>query len=144
MCTGTRTSGHMPYGLMAAYTFVFYTLLLMNSGLCRLVKINFVFLKDTAFISSKFRFDQCTDCRVISVPKLQMDRQTDMQTDGQTTFQLYIVDKGLIFNSAQYNYITLCIHFECQITYFVKSIYNCSSLDECLCYLNVFCLGNKM
>ena len=27
-----------------------------------LVKINFVFLKDTAFISNKSRFDLCTDC----------------------------------------------------------------------------------
>ena len=52
----------MFYRLMAAYTFVFYTLLSMNSGLCRLVKINFVFLKDAAFISSKSHFDQCTDC----------------------------------------------------------------------------------
>ena len=41
-------SGHMLNGLMAAYTFVFYTLLSINSGLCRLVKVNFVLLKDTA------------------------------------------------------------------------------------------------
>ena len=62
MYSRTRTSGHMLYGLMAAYIFIFYTLLTMNSGLCRLVKINPVFLKDTAFISSKYRFDKCTDC----------------------------------------------------------------------------------
>ena len=64
---------------MTAYTFIFYTLLSMNSGLCRLVKINFLFLKDTAFIASKSCFDQCTDCWVISMPKMQTDRQTDRQ-----------------------------------------------------------------
>ena len=39
-----------------------YAFLLMNNGFCRLVKINFVFLKNTAFISRKSDFDQCTDC----------------------------------------------------------------------------------
>ena len=52
----------MLYGEMAAYTIVFYALLSMNGGFCSLVKINFVFLKDTAFISSKSNFDKCTDC----------------------------------------------------------------------------------
>ena len=81
-----RDWNHRPHALrvMATYTIVFYTLLSMNGGFCRLVKINFVFLKDTAFISSKSDFDQCTDCLVISVPK--------MQTDRQTAFQLYIMD----------------------------------------------------
>ena len=88
MRSGTRTSSHMLYRLMATYTFIFYTLLLMNSGLCRLVKINFVFLKDTAVISNKSRFNQCTDCWIVSVPKMQMDRQKDRQT----AFQLYIAD----------------------------------------------------
>ena len=60
--SGTQTTGHMLYRLMAAYTITFYTLLSMNGGFCRLVKINYVFLKDTAFISSKSDFDQCTDC----------------------------------------------------------------------------------
>ena len=59
--SGTRTTGHMLYGLMAAYTIVFYALLSMNGEFCRLVKINFVFLKDTDFISSKSDFNQCTD-----------------------------------------------------------------------------------
>ena len=79
-------SNHRPGALrvMAAYTFVFYALLSMNGELYRLAKINFVFLKDTSFISSKSRFDQCTHCRVNSVPKTE---------DGQTAFQLYIVDK---------------------------------------------------
>ena len=61
MRSGTRTSSHMLYRLMATYTFILYTLLLMNSGLCRLVK-KIVFLKDTAFILNKSRFNQCTDC----------------------------------------------------------------------------------
>ena len=47
------------YGLMAADTIVFYALLSMNVGFCRLVKINLVFFNDTAFISSKSRFNRC-------------------------------------------------------------------------------------
>ena len=95
---------------MADCTIAFYTLLSMTDRFCRLVKINIVFLKDTAFISSKSSFDQCKHCWVISEPKMQTDRQTDgfsalysrwhcwvmsvpkMQTDRQTAFQLYIVD----------------------------------------------------
>ena len=78
-------SGHMLNGLMAAYTFVFYTLLSINSGLCRLVKVNFVLLKDTAFISSK------------PVPFRSMRRlltyQRAKNADGQAAFQLCIVSK---------------------------------------------------
>ena len=53
-------SNHWPdtYRLMAAHIIVFYALLLMNVGLCRLVKINLVLFNNTAFISSKFRFDR--------------------------------------------------------------------------------------
>ena len=52
-------SNHRPddYELMAAYTIAFYTLLLINGQFYRLVKTNFVFFKDTAFILSKFHFD---------------------------------------------------------------------------------------
>ena len=54
-------SNHWPYdcGLMAAHKIVFYALLSMNVGFCRLFKINLVFFNDTAFISSKSRFDRC-------------------------------------------------------------------------------------
>ena len=64
---GTQTTDHMLYGLIAVYTFVFCTLLLMNSGFCRLVKIISVFLKDTAFISS-MSYQRA---------KMQMDRLAD-------------------------------------------------------------------
>ena len=100
---GTRTTGHMLYRLMAAYTIVFYVLLSMNSRLCRLVKINFVFLKDTAFISSKSDFDQCTDCWVISVPKMQTDRQTDSfsalynRCMAMVDAQIYYISQTCIF-----------------------------------------------
>ena len=52
-------SNHQPdaYGFIAAYTIVFYALLSMNGDFCRLMKINSVFFKDTAFISSKSCFD---------------------------------------------------------------------------------------
>ena len=53
----------------------------MNSGYYRLVKINFVILKDAAFILSKSRFNPYWHCWVISVPK-RADRQTHGQTDG--------------------------------------------------------------
>ena len=38
---------------MAAIPFIFYALLSMSDGFCRVVKVNFVFFKDTAFMSSK-------------------------------------------------------------------------------------------
>ena len=75
MCSGTRTSGHMLYGLMAAYIFIFYTLLTMNSGLCRLVKINPVFLKDTA-LSTVLINVQTTE-----LSACQKCRRTDRQMD---------------------------------------------------------------
>ena len=54
-------SSHRPYDnrLMAAHIIIFYALLSMNIGFCRLVKINLVFFNDTAFISSKSCFDRC-------------------------------------------------------------------------------------
>ena len=54
-------SNHRLYdnGLMAAHKIVFYALLSMNVEVCRLVRINLVFFNDTAFISSKSRFDRC-------------------------------------------------------------------------------------
>ena len=54
-----RGSNHRPYGygLIAAHKIVFYALLSMNVGFCMVVKINLVFFNDTAFISSKSRFD---------------------------------------------------------------------------------------
>ena len=66
--------------MKSAYTFVFYALLLINSGSCRLVKINFAILKDTAFILSKSCFDQCRYYWIMSVLK-STDRQTDERKD---------------------------------------------------------------
>ena len=43
-------TGQMLHGPMAAHTSIFYTLLLMNNGFCRLVEIKSVILKDTDFI----------------------------------------------------------------------------------------------
>ena len=61
---------------MAAYTFIFYTLLLLTDGFSRLVNIKSVIFKDTAFIS---HFDRC---RLLSYqhPK-NADGWTDRQTD---------------------------------------------------------------
>ena len=42
---------------MAAYAFPFNALPSMNDGFCRLVKINVLILKGTAFIFSKCCFD---------------------------------------------------------------------------------------
>ena len=42
--------------------FFFYPLLVMNSGLFRLVKINSMIMKGTAFTLCKSRFSQCRRC----------------------------------------------------------------------------------
>ena len=47
-----KTTGQVLYRLITAYTFIFYALVSMNIGFYRLVKINSVILKDTAFILS--------------------------------------------------------------------------------------------
>ena len=61
-------SSHLHYqpsqtllSLMAvlAYTSAFCVLMWMSYGMCRLLKINFVILKDTAFIWSKSCFNPC-------------------------------------------------------------------------------------
>ena len=52
----------------------FCAFLLMKSRLCRLVRINPVILKDTAFISIQSHFNHDW---VISVPKVPTDRWTD-------------------------------------------------------------------
>ena len=49
----------------------------MNGGFCRLVKINLVFLNDTAFIFSKSRFDCAGPAELSVCQKLRTDRQTD-------------------------------------------------------------------
>ena len=83
--TGTRTTGQIiSYGLMAAYTIPFYTLLSVNGWFCRLVKINFVFFTLKTLRASPVSINantaglsSCQKCR---------------QTDRQTAFQLYIVE----------------------------------------------------
>ena len=95
-----------------------YELLLINSGFCRLVKINLVFFKDTAFISSKSRFDRCWHSWVMSIPK--------MQTDGQTAFQLYIVDYQLVLmlnESLLYMICTENIKFTPTVAFIISSVY---------------------
>ena len=84
---------YWPYALWVNgyYNFVFYILLLMNSGIYRLVKINSVILKDTAFISSKSQFNRCRHCLVIITSKIQIEGWTDRLIDGQMAFQFYIV-----------------------------------------------------
>ena len=42
-----------------AYTSAFCALVWMSNHTCRLLKVNFVILKGTAFISSKYRFNPC-------------------------------------------------------------------------------------
>ena len=59
-----------------AYTSAFSALVCMSNCTCRLLKTNFVILKDTAFISSKSRLNLCRHGLVISVT------QTDRRTDG--------------------------------------------------------------
>ena len=72
----------MHYGLMAAYTFIFYTLLLLNDGFSRLV--NSVIFKGTAFIS---HFDRC---RLLSYQHAKnADGWADRQTD-KWLFSFYI------------------------------------------------------
>ena len=71
-------SNHRPGALrvMAAYTFIFYTLLLMNRELYRLVKIKFVFLKDTSFILSASPISMNAHTAELTVcQKLRTDRQ---------------------------------------------------------------------
>ena len=54
--------------------FIFYAPLAMNSGFFRLVK-NSVIIKGTAFTLCKSSFHRCRHCCVISMPKMQTDRQ---------------------------------------------------------------------
>ena len=54
----------------------------LSYRMCRLLKINFVILKDTAFILRKSHFNPCWHGWDICVPKMQMDRWT--------AFKLYI------------------------------------------------------
>ena len=51
-----------PDPLAMANVFVFYALLVMNSGLFRLVKINSVIIKSTAFTLCKSHFYRCRHC----------------------------------------------------------------------------------
>ena len=59
-----------------AYTIIFYALLLMNRGFGRLVKINLVFFKDTAFISSMSYLINA------GPTELSHAKNADGQTDG--------------------------------------------------------------
>ena len=77
-----------PAGLMAAHTIVFYALLSMNVGFCRLVKVNLVFFSDTVFISSKSSFIDADTTE--NLHACQKCIRTDGR--GQTAFQLYIVE----------------------------------------------------
>ena len=54
---GTVYTSQLVYRLTADSIFIFYALQLVKGGFCRLVKINSVILKDTAFILSKFHLD---------------------------------------------------------------------------------------
>ena len=60
----------------------------MSICTCRLLKINFVILKGTAFISSKSRFNLAV---MIWLSYQDARCQKCRQTDRQTTFQLYII-----------------------------------------------------
>ena len=73
-----RDSNHRPHPLriMAAYTFFFYVLLSMNSGFCRLIKINFVY----------FHFKQV---QFQSMHRL-LGYKHAKNVDRQMAFQLYI------------------------------------------------------
>ena len=76
---------------MAAYTFTFYALLLINGGLCVFVQINSLILKDVAFISSICHSID-TDTNELSACK-----HADGQTDRQMAFQLNIVRNYSLF-----------------------------------------------
>ena len=66
-----------------AYTSAFCTLVWMTKRMFRLFKINLAIPDNLAFISSKSSFNRCRHSWDIGVM---------VQTDGQTAFQLYIVD----------------------------------------------------
>ena len=76
----------MLYRLMAAYTIVFYVLLSMNGGLCRLVKINCVPQRHS------FYFEQVQFQSMHRLLSYQRANNADGRTDRQTAFQLYIID----------------------------------------------------
>ena len=71
-------SNHWPhdYGLMAAYTITFYTLLSMNGQFCRLAKISFVFFKDS------FYFEQVPFRLMQTLLSYQRAKNADRQTDS--------------------------------------------------------------
>ena len=66
---------------------VFNTSLLKDDSSWKLKKINLLMLEEIVIVSSKSGFDWCIHDRVIS-----MMRKKCRRTDGQTAFQLYIVD----------------------------------------------------
>ena len=65
-----------------AYTCAFSTLMLMNSQFCRILKINFVIFKDTAFNLSNHQLMQLLLTHQHAKKSRQADRQTDRQTNG--------------------------------------------------------------
>ena len=92
-----------------AYTSAFSALVWMSNCTCRLLKINFGILKDTAFISSKSRVNPCWHGWDISVPK-----SADGRTDRQTAFQLYIVETSKctcpIVQVHAWSYLPILLH----------------------------------
>ena len=131
------------YGLMAAHLLCTPVNEWLGLQICK--NINLVFFKDTAFISSKSRFDRCTHYWVISIPKVQ----TDGQTDRQMAFQLYIVDWSFLLacivtfghfhhcyhsNSLQAisnSYVAIAIDYKCiYLMYFKLLLVNYSTVTK--------------
>ena len=87
------------------YTTAFCTLIWMNIGIFRLIKIYSEVPEVSVFISNKYRFNRCWHCWDTSMTV----RQTE------TTFQLYIVDRFAFWNQWRHECenrnISWCMYF---------------------------------
>ena len=80
---GLKTTSQLLYRLMAAYTFIIYTLLSMNGGFCRLGKISSVILS--------FRFKQVLFWLMQTVLSYQHAKTADRWPHRHIAYHIYII-----------------------------------------------------
>ena len=108
-----------------AYTSAFCALVWMSNRTCRLKNI----LRGPRGLS--FHFEQVPLQSMLTRLRYRRDGQTDRQTDGQTAFQLYIVDRLASVPALSCR----CMH---DLTYLLLHLLSLLSL----LYLPSFCLAS--